>query len=191
MRTACFCSSGNGFCDSRPLSPFTFRLARIANKRAGIRFPPACWRFSLGCRAGRESLTLRHENVARIGSFPPSRTKKNKPTAMTSLEDGTFHKDPNDEPEAPAENIIDISPNYTSSDNGSDDEELDIPRVVSDPPNEVTEVPNAFDIREEVQKSVAEFDKSITEHQSYFWDQEGLGPVGSKSTSSIKHYCGF
>ena len=100
--------------------------------------------------------------------------EKNKPTAMTSLEDGTFHKDPNDELQAPAENIIDISPNCTSSDNDSDDEELDIPGVVSDPPNEVTEVPNAFDIRAEVQKSVAEFDKSITEHQSYFWDQEGL-----------------
>ena len=44
---------------------------------------------------------------------------------------------------------------------------------------------NAHARRREVQKSVAEFEKSIAEHQSYFWDQEGLKQSNSNACPRI------
>ena len=38
---------------------------------------------------------------------------------------------------------------------------------------------NAYARRREVQNSVTEFEKSIAEYQSYFWDQEGLDQSNS------------
>ena len=99
---------------------------------------------------------------------------------MTPLEDGKFHKDSIDEPKGTTETVINISPNCTSSeDSDSPDEEPDAPEAVSDTQKEATGMHNAHARRKEVQKSVAEFKKSIAEHQSYFWDQEGLDQSNS------------
>ena len=109
-------------------------------------------------------------------------TEKDEPEVMTPLEDGTFHKDSIDEPKGTTETMINISPNCTSSeDSDSPDEEPDAPEAVSDTQNEATGILNAHARRREVQKSVAEFEKSIAEHQSYFWDQEGLGQSKSNA----------
>ena len=106
--------------------------------------------------------------------------KKDEREVMTLLEDGTFHKDCIDEPKGTTETMINISPNCTSSeDSDSPDKEPDASEAVSDPQNEATGMLNAHSRRREVQKSEAEFEKSIAAHQSYFWEQEGLDQSSS------------
>lgn len=99
------------------------------------------------------------DQLARTGIHQPNKN-------TNANESGTFPQGNVEKlTERPLGDIVNVSPDCTSSENTSNDEVND---------KQAMDSSHTFTLEAAIQESIAEFEQSMTNQQSYFWDQEGL-----------------